>query len=71
MLFLRAPPHGKYPVGATTFILPVNYQEIGHAKLHSANSLKPALSLEEVAFTVYYPAHVGNKTRYGLDWLPR
>ncbi|KAG1755516.1 platelet-activating factor acetylhydrolase, isoform II-domain-containing protein [Suillus lakei] len=77
MLFLSE-FHGRFPVGATTFKLPVSAKVLGTAKIrrhgHSdgGQSLKPALQLEQVVFTAYYPADVsGNKVKKGLDWLLR
>jgi platelet-activating factor acetylhydrolase len=72
-------PNGPYAVGATTFIrsIPKDQQEvIGTACVRTAGSshtttsedgLRPALLLEEVAFTVYYPADVSKHSR--SSWL--
>jgi platelet-activating factor acetylhydrolase len=66
---------GPYKVGATTFSLPLRSSSvIGSAKVrHSKEGLKPALSLEEVAFTAFYPADLagGTYSKHGLDWLIR
>lgn len=70
--------HGRFPVGATTFKLPVSTKVLGTAKIHrhghsdSGPSVKPALQLDEVVFTAYYPAQVeGSNMKKGLDWLLR
>ncbi|KAK0473074.1 platelet-activating factor acetylhydrolase, isoform II-domain-containing protein [Armillaria novae-zelandiae] len=64
--------HGPYPVGATTFVTPVRPSRIyGSARLPNG---QPALVLDEVAFTVYYPANMADKSwtsRIGIDWLNR
>jgi platelet-activating factor acetylhydrolase len=68
---------GPFKVGATTFTLPLRSSSvIGSAKLpHDKEGLRPALALEEVAFTAFYPADTsgtGSKqSRNGLDWLIR
>ncbi|KAI9507512.1 platelet-activating factor acetylhydrolase, isoform II-domain-containing protein [Russula earlei] len=69
------PPAGPYPVGATTFILPVRPAKvIGTAGVRTeSGEIAPALRLEEVSFTAYYPAShstTGERSRW-LDWLPR
>ncbi|KAG5633990.1 hypothetical protein H0H81_004006, partial [Sphagnurus paluster] len=70
MLFLSDVP-GRFPVGATTFLTRARSPHIvGSLKL-SKNVLEPALKLEEVAFTAYYPADTSRPTRKGLDWLIR
>lgn len=71
--------HGRFPVGATTFKLPVSTKVLSTAKIHrhghrsdGGPSVKPALQLDEVVFTAYYPAQVkGNNMKKGLDWLLR
>lgn len=77
MLFLPE-SHGRFPVGTTTFKLPVSTKVLGTAKIHSDGhsddgpSVKPALQLDEVVFTAYYPADVkGSNIKKGLDWLLR
>lgn len=72
---------GKYPVGATTFAVPVRTKDeaariIGRAKLKPSsggNSGAPALKLEEVAFTAYYPADTEShaKLHKAVHWVPR
>lgn len=63
---------GAYPVGATTFSLVLSSPEvIGKAKLRDGS---PALSLEEVVFTAFYPADLSTppnakKPRKGIRWL--
>ncbi|KDQ54355.1 hypothetical protein JAAARDRAFT_38519 [Jaapia argillacea MUCL 33604] len=69
-------PSGQYPVGATTFVLPVRpTSTIGDSQrqvhVDGQSQLEPTLTLEEVAFTVYYPAVVDNNSKKGLDWLVR
>ncbi|KAJ7490431.1 platelet-activating factor acetylhydrolase, isoform II-domain-containing protein [Mycena galericulata] len=69
MFFLR-PPHGSLPVGAVTLVAPVRPAlSVGTATLATDNS--PALVLDEVAFTAYYPADPSSNSRKGLDWLCR
>ena len=73
--------HGKYPVGATTFAITVPASDdasrvVGDAKLKpSSDGIpgSPALKLEEVAFTAYYPADVGavKHAQKGVHWVPR
>ncbi|KAG2156227.1 tRNA synthetases class I, catalytic domain-containing protein [Suillus clintonianus] len=72
MLFL-AESHGRLPVGATTFKFPVSTKVLGTTKIRGhGGRLNPALQLEEVVFTAYYPADVkGNNIKKGLDWLLR
>ena len=67
-----------YKVGATTFSLPLRSPSvIGSAKLRDGmKELKPALLLEEIVFTAFYPADtsgrtVSHKLNKGLDWLVR
>ncbi|KAH7931206.1 hypothetical protein BV22DRAFT_998558 [Leucogyrophana mollusca] len=67
---------GRFAVGATTFRVPVTQsRSFGNAQVRSYDTdseTKPALSLEEVAFTAYYPAQVDcGKTKKGLLWLIR
>ncbi|KAL4076150.1 platelet-activating factor acetylhydrolase [Scleroderma citrinum] len=73
MLFLQK-AGGRFPVGATTFKLPVPRILFSRAKVAAGKSdgLKPALLLQEVVFTAYYPAALphGNVS-YGIDWLLR
>ncbi|KAF9495463.1 hypothetical protein BDN71DRAFT_1482722 [Pleurotus eryngii] len=66
MPFLDEPKDG-HPVGATTFAVRVNPSKvIGNARLNN----EPALHLEEVAFTAYYPADPATH-RKGMPWLLR
>ncbi|KAL0949350.1 hypothetical protein HGRIS_009420 [Hohenbuehelia grisea] len=70
MFSLDNPTSGPHPVGATTFVVPVRpARVVGTAKIGQ----QPALQLEEVAFTAYYPAHVEDaaKPKKGLNWLLR
>ncbi|KAJ7044522.1 platelet-activating factor acetylhydrolase, isoform II-domain-containing protein [Mycena alexandri] len=72
MLPLR-PPRGANPVGATTFVAAVNLAvAVGSATLAGTTN-DPALVLEEIAFTAYYPADLSQRPRprKGLDWLLR
>ncbi|KZT13050.1 uncharacterized protein LAESUDRAFT_754072 [Laetiporus sulphureus 93-53] len=75
---------GRYPVGATTFAIPLNDpQVIGSGKLRrpSGNvTREPALLLEEVVFTAFYPADISNpsvdgtppeKLRKSMEWVPK
>ena len=70
---------GPYEVGATTFALPLRSPSvIGSAKLRhgTEEGLRPALKLEEVAFTAFYPADTSENTGFqksskGIDWLVR
>lgn len=77
MLFLPE-SHGRFPVGATTFKLPVSTKVLGTAKIHRHDhgdggpSVKPALQLDEVVFTAYHPADVkGSNIKKGLEVLVR
>ncbi|KDQ29301.1 hypothetical protein PLEOSDRAFT_1092914 [Pleurotus ostreatus PC15] len=66
MPFLDEPKDG-HPVGATTFAVRVSPSKvIGNARLNN----EPALHLEEVAFTAYYPAGPATR-RKGMPWLLR
>ena len=67
-------------MGVTTLVTPVQRpRPIGNAKVKRAmgnggEGLEPALFLEEVAYTVYYPADVsskGAKEKKGVDWFVR
>ena len=93
MLTLPAIP-GPYPVGSTTFAVPVPLSDararvVGTARLKrgtrgrrswdgadedahaNANEEEPALKLEEVAFTAFYPADVATGGRApSLGWVP-
>ncbi|PBK76340.1 hypothetical protein ARMSODRAFT_874734 [Armillaria solidipes] len=64
--------HDPYSVGATTFVTPVRRSRMyGSARLPNG---QPALVLDEVAFTAYYPANMADKSwtlRLGIDWLNR
>ena len=72
---------GKYAVGATTFAVPVKTKDeaariIGRAKLRPSSGREPhtpALKLDEVAFTAYYPADTDErvKSNKGVHWVPR
>ena len=80
-MFTLPEVHGKYPVGATTFAIPIQAQDdasrvVGRARLKPSSGGQPdtpALKLEEVAFTAYYPADVrAVKHAYkGVHWVPR
>ncbi|TFK71814.1 hypothetical protein BDN72DRAFT_837193 [Pluteus cervinus] len=71
MLFLHE-ARGKFPVGATTFVTPARpARTIGTVKrVLPDGKLEPALKLEEVAFTAYYPANTDG-ARKGIDWVLR
>jgi platelet-activating factor acetylhydrolase len=68
---------GPYMVGATTFSLPLQSSSlIGSAKLNDKDGLRPALMLEEVAFTAFYPADLSGNTgpkqaNKGIHWFMR
>jgi hypothetical protein len=71
---------GRFPVGASSFSRFYPRTTIGSINLrptHPAAPPEPALQLEEIAFTVYYPAEISEQTsgrrKYtqGLDWLIR
>ena len=68
---------GRYVVGATTFVTPVRPKRVyGSAKRRkvsgsSTDQLEHVLCMEEVGFTVYYPADISSADRKGLDWLLR
>lgn len=78
MLFLPA-IQGRYAVGVTTLVTPVQHpRPIGNAKVKrtagkGGERVEPALFLEEVAYTVYYPADVSSKgaKKKGVDWFVR
>ena len=80
-MFTLPEVHGKYPVGATTFAIPIQAQDdasrvVGRAKLKPSSGCQPdtpALRLEEVAFTAYYPAdvHAVKHAQKGVHWVPR
>ena len=61
----------RYPVGVTTFTLPVPTRRFGKAT-YKENG-KPILVMSEVGFAIYYPTEVGLSTkRYPyLDWVVR
>ena len=84
MVFTLYDVHGPYPVGATTFAIPLDEftnpedRILGEAKLKTSASGRPnepALKFEEVAFTAFYPADVHGdgkkKLRRGMGWIPR
>ena len=68
---------GRYAVGATTFSRFYPSVTIGTIKLRppkpDAVSEEPALQLEEVAFTIYYPADTSfrRETTTGVNWVIR
>jgi platelet-activating factor acetylhydrolase len=74
MLFLSE-IHGRFTVGAITFVTPVRPgHAVGAAKLRNSSpkSPEPAFYLREVAFTAYYPAeHKPKTTTKGIHWLIR
>ncbi|KDR83955.1 hypothetical protein GALMADRAFT_133340 [Galerina marginata CBS 339.88] len=74
MLFLPT-IHGRFPVGVTTFATPVRpARSIGLVKLRNAGKQgtpDSALYLEEVAFSVYYPADVDTNSKKGVPWFIR
>ncbi|KAJ6539521.1 platelet-activating factor acetylhydrolase, isoform II-domain-containing protein [Mycena capillaripes] len=63
-------PRGAHPVGAVTLVAPVSPAiHVGTATCTTTNA--PALVLDEVALTAYYPADLSRKPRMGLGWLIR
>ncbi|KAH9844109.1 platelet-activating factor acetylhydrolase, isoform II-domain-containing protein [Rhodofomes roseus] len=75
---------GRFQVGATTFALPLNDPQVfGAAKLAKSSGNtphEPALLLEEVVFTAFYPADINSpsadgtppeKLKKSLDWILR
>ncbi|KAI0249989.1 platelet-activating factor acetylhydrolase [Lactifluus subvellereus] len=69
-------PAGPYPVGATTFTLPVRPTRVfGTAAVRTeTGQIAPALRLEEVSFTAYYPVSrttAESRWKKWLDWFPR
>jgi hypothetical protein len=69
-------PTGPYPVGATTFALPVRPPLVfGTATVRTqTGETAPALQLEEVSFTAYYPVSrttAESSWKKWLDWFPR
>jgi platelet-activating factor acetylhydrolase len=69
-------PHvpGRFPVGMTTFVTPISpSQLVGTAKLKNTRTgqLDHALTLEEVAFSAYYPADISSNASNGVPWLLR
>lgn len=71
-------PSGTYAVGATTFVLPVRpVRNIGRARVRreSGDGTEPALQLEDVVFTAFYPTDPttfsDKKHEKGLFWMIR
>ncbi|KAH9173299.1 platelet-activating factor acetylhydrolase [Lactarius sanguifluus] len=68
-------PTGPYAVGAVTFTLPVRPTRVigGAAVRTETGEVVPALRLEEVSFTVYYPVSpTATESRWNwLNWFPR
>lgn len=68
-------PDGPYAVGAATFVLPVRPAlVIGGTTLRTeTGQTVPALRLEEISFTAYYPVSLTiPKSRWHwLNWFPR
>ena len=68
---------GTYPVGTAAFAVPIAVGDdaarvVGSAKLKGTST--PALKLEEVCFTAFYPADVAVKDRAAtpaVSWMPR
>ncbi|KAG8714598.1 hypothetical protein FRC11_007850 [Ceratobasidium sp. 423] len=67
---MRLPDYkGRFPVSVATFKKPIRPSYVySNARLNG----KPALKLEEIAYTVYYPTS-GDRTHggRGVHWLPR
>ncbi|KAF8631576.1 hypothetical protein AX15_002327 [Amanita polypyramis BW_CC] len=74
---LSLPPiQGRYAVSTTTFVTPVRPTRVFGSAMHRVNAspvdqLEPALRMEEVGFTAYYPADTSLASQRGLDWLLR
>ncbi|KAK0191153.1 platelet-activating factor acetylhydrolase, isoform II-domain-containing protein [Armillaria mellea] len=72
MPFFLPDCHDLYSVGATTFVTPLKpSRTYGSARLPNG---QPALVLDEVAFTAYYPANIADKSwksKRGINWLNR
>lgn len=82
-----AEPIGPYTVGATTFVRSIPEQDqvvvgTGHVRSETnSQETRPALKLEEIAFTAFYPAEIHNanswtsrlwghhRTRKGIPWM--
>jgi hypothetical protein len=68
-------PTGPYAVGSATFVLPVRPSLVigGAAVRTETGQTVPALRLEEVSFTAYYPVSPTiTKSRWKwLNWFPR
>lgn len=70
---------GRFPVGLTTFVTPVNpTQPIGSARLRNIRGRPKdhsdyAFVLDEVAFSLYYPADMSAHTskNFGAPWFIR
>ncbi|THH12485.1 hypothetical protein EW146_g7650 [Bondarzewia mesenterica] len=75
MTITLADPTGPFAVGATTFTLPVPPRRIGSSNVRTKSStkLEPALLLDEVTFTAFYPTSPRPSKQYrkALNWLPR
>lgn len=65
---MRLPDYkGSFPVGVATFTRPIRPSHVySKARLDG----KPALKLEEIAYTVYYPSSKAHG-RKNVYWLPR
>ena len=80
-MFTLPQAHGPYPVGSTTFAVPISSSDspgyfVGDTKLRASiggDGERPALKLEEVAFAAFYPADVtqGGSGATSLQWTPR
>ncbi|KAI0700785.1 platelet-activating factor acetylhydrolase [Cytidiella melzeri] len=80
MVLFLPQTQGPFPVGATTFAISINLANpddrvVGNAKVRgtaAGHADKPALELEEIVFTAFYPANLdGGRTKKGLSWVPR
>jgi platelet-activating factor acetylhydrolase len=73
-MLLLSEIQGRYAVGAITFTTPARPGgPVGTVKLRNSTSSppEPALFLQEVAFTAYYPTESGRASDKGLHWLIR
>lgn len=70
MLFLKDPhgPHSVADVGAVQCVVSIDKPiVVGNANIPGQE--ETGIRLEEVAFTIFYPASVPLKQKKGLRWL--
>lgn len=75
MLFALPEVSGRFPVGATTFVLPLKQPRIvGTSQIRipekdgGSGEFEPTLKLEEIAFTAFYPAQTDEGRHSWLGW---